>query len=51
MSMSMGDRLEAVWYANRIGFGGVTLMATISVVFGIISNAMGKKTPDSGDVD
>jgi len=36
-SFSMSDRLSAIWYATRIGFGGVTLMAISAVTGGAVS--------------
>ena len=37
-SMSLNDRLNAFWNANRIGFGGITLMAISALLMGIFTN-------------
>ena len=39
-SYSPGDRLALIWSANRIGFGGTTLMAITAVMAGVVSTAI-----------
>jgi len=34
-SMSFGDKIQAIWNVNRIGFGGVSIMAFASMLSGI----------------
>lgn len=39
-SYSQSDRLALIWTANRISFGGVTLMAIAAILAGIVSTAI-----------
>lgn len=39
-SSDPGDRLALIWSANRISFGGTTLMAIAAVLAGIVSAAI-----------
>ncbi len=48
-SMSMSDRLSAFWNPNRVGFGGVTLMAITALLVGVISNSIGANAIDHHD--
>ena len=39
-SYSPGDRLALIWSANRICFGGTTLMAITAVMAGVVATAI-----------